>query len=102
MMEENQVENSSSSLEHDSEPSTPECLSSNQVVLHSTPNGDCDIPSIAESAPGDEDFVEEQSEHSSSTAALLCSIKENDDVFTTDLPKPGRKLGTANANLSGM
>ena len=54
---------------------------------------------VVTSVPSD---VEEQPEHSRDAVKFLYSIKEtNDDVFTTDLPKPGRKLGIADAFPGG-
>ena len=57
---------------------------------------------VVTSVPSDEDSIEEQPEHSRDAVKFLYSIKEtNDDVFTTDLPKPGRKLGIADAFPGG-
>ncbi|XP_065908810.1 uncharacterized protein [Dysidea avara] len=100
--EENQVENCSNSPDHEYEPSTPERSLNAQPVLHSTPNGDCDMPGLVVSSHSDEDSVEEQLEHSSGAVNLLYSIKENDDdVFSTESRRPSRKLGVADAILSG-
>ena len=100
--EENQVENCSNSPDHKYEPSTPERSLNTQPELHSTPNGDCDMPGLVVSSHSDEDSVEEQLEHSSGAVNLLYSIKENDDdVFSTESRRPSRKLGVADAILSG-
>jgi len=100
--EENQVESCNNSLHHDHESLTQERLLNSQPVLHSTPNGDCDVLEVIPSVPGDEDSIEEQPEDSRDAVKLLYSIKEtNDDVFTTDSPKPSRKLGIADAFPGG-